>query len=75
MLFEIELDKKLITEHFATGSVRAYEITEGGLPEGCEFVGVRGDESGRNLIFSFFKNDGDREVKTLTPILTTRRDE
>ena len=74
MIYEIEVDKKRLTEYFTDGSEHYSKITEGGLPEGCDFVGVRGSESGQSLIFSFFKNDGIPEVKTLIPIITTRRE-
>lgn len=74
MIYEIEIDKKLMTNYYTEGSEHSYKITEGGLPEGCNLVGVRGSESGQNLILSFFKNDGASGTKTLTPIITTRRE-
>lgn len=74
MLFEIEVEKTILTDYFTDGSEHYSKITEGGLPEECELIGVRGDESGRMMIFSFFKNDGNPEVKTLLPIITTRRE-
>ena len=75
MIYEIPVNKKIITEHFTNGFKRNAKVPEAGLPEGCEFIGVRGTESGQSLIFSFFKNDGKPEVKTLTPIITTRRED
>jgi len=74
MLFEIEVEKKRLTEYFTKGSERYSKITEGGLPEECELISVRGDESGRMMIFTFFKNDGNPEVKSLLPIVSTRRE-
>ena len=74
MLYEIEVEKKRLTEYFTDDSEHYSKISEGGLPEECDLIGVRGDKSGRFLIFSFFKNDGKPEVKRLLPIVSTRRE-